>query len=219
MITVDTAASDTNLTIRTTFKTEANVSGVTDDGFIDSLISQASDAIRKYCGRKFERESITETMPGTGSSRLLVTRTPIVTLTSVTVNGTLVDSDEYTLEDADLGLLLRHDDGTPPAPKPWSTPAYLHMGLSREIVKSSGSNNISVVYVAGYLLPGEGSPTLPSDIERACLDIIKARYLARENDPNIRSQKIGDASETRVAGDGLTVVAKTLLDPWRRITV
>jgi len=218
-ITVDTAAAETDLTVKATVKTEMSISGSGDDDFIDALITQVSAAIRKYCGRKFERESITETLPGSGTSRLFLTRTPIVSVTSVTVDNAAVASDEWTIEDADAGFLLRHDDGAPPAPEVWALPGMLQWGLSRARVKESGSNNITIVYVSGYLLPGEGSRTLPEDVERACIDTVKALYQGRKDSTRLKSQKVGDASEVIDIATGLSPTSEMLLNCWRRSTV
>ncbi len=218
-ITVDTAASETDLTAKAAFKVEMVISGSGDDDFINTLIAQASDAIRKYCGRKFERETITETLPGSGNTRLWLTRTPISSITSVTVNDSTVATDEYTIEDAEAGLLLRHDDGSPPAPKVWALPGMLSWGLSRAPIRESGSNNITIVYVSGYLLPAEDNRDLPEDIERACIDTVKALYQGRKDSGRIKSQKIGDAAETINLDTGLSPNAELLLNPWRRMTV
>ncbi len=218
-ITVDVAASETDLTAKAAFKVEMSISGAGDDDFINTLIAQASDAIRKFCGRKFERETITETLPGTGTTRLWLTRTPISSITSVTVDNATVASDEYTIEDSEAGLLLRHDDGSPPAPKSWALPGMLQWGLSRVPVKESGSNNITIAYISGYLLPSEDGRDLPEDIERACIDTVKALYQGRKDSGRVKSQKIGDAAETINIETGLSPNAELLLDPWRRLTI
>ena len=69
--------------------------------------------------------------------------------------------------------------------------------------------------------------TLPHDIERACLDQVKAVYSARQQNPTIRSEKIPDVYEAAysVAGgssfgkSGLLVTVEGALDAHRWMTV
>ena len=55
---------------------------------------------------------------------------------------------------------------------------------------------ITVIYQAGYVLPGQdvdcsatGAKTLPADLESACIRIVVGRYLARGRDPMQRSRE------------------------------
>ena len=216
-ITVDTAATSKDMTTLTHVKAMLGITTTTDDTLLDALIDQASDLIRKYCGRIFEQETVTETLPGTGTTRLTLERTPIVSVASVKVNNSAITASEFTIEDPDAGLLLRHDDGTPPSPASWALPGRLSDGLSLHLRHQSRSNNVEVKYVGGYKMPKDTKPDFPRDIEQACVDLVKATYLHRQDDPRIRTQKIGDASETLVTEAQLPPAAKDILDRWRRI--
>ena len=65
---------------------------------------------------------------------------------------------------------------------------------------------IVVAYAAGYWLPGDPQRDLPEDLERACLETIKARWFARLRDPLAKSEQVqGIASAdywVPSAGDG-----------------
>ena len=218
-ITITTAASELKLTQLTTVKTEFDISGSDDDTFLTTLIGEASDFMRRYTGRKFERESLTETLPGTGMVDLFLTRTPVVTLTSVTLNNVLVPSDEYTLENADTGQVIHHDDGAPPAAAVWPLSARPSSGLSQHVQWGSFANNISVVYVAGFLLPGESQPTLPNDLERACIELVKWFYERRKGDPSVRFEKIGDSAQALEINKQIPLTISMILDRWKQVTI
>jgi hypothetical protein len=48
-------------------------------------------------------------------------------------------------------------------------------------------------YTGGYTLPDAPQPTLPDDITRAVLLLVKAAYFARTRDPAIRSESVEGA--------------------------
>src|SRR5512132_4147159 len=51
-------------------------------------------------------------------------------------------------------------------------------------------------YQAGYVLPGEPGRTLPDDIERAAIMLVKAAWFARTRDPLIRSEDVSGITNT-----------------------
>ena len=53
-----------------------------------------------------------------------------------------------------------------------------------------------VDYRAGYVLPGEPDRTLPDDIERAAIMLVKAAWFARTRDPLIRSEDVSGVTNT-----------------------
>lgn len=218
-ITVDTAATATDLTIVATVKTELGISNNDDDTFLGTLIKQASAFIRKYTGRVFERQTLTETLPGTGFVDLYTTRTPIISITSITLNGTELSSDEYTLNDADIGQIIRHDDADVPSGVVWPLSNRPRSGLSLHIQWGAFANNISITYVAGYLLPAEDARTLPRDLERACIELVKMFFEKRTSDPSVRFEKIGDAAQAFEVNKQLPLTITMVLDRWVRIPV
>lgn len=219
-ITVDTPAIATDLALVDSIKVELNITDATQDAFLATLVSQASDIVRAYCGRVFERETVTEKLEGSGNTELLLTRTPIVSVTSITVNAVAVLTTEFTIEDPDAGVLIKHTIDDPPAPVIWETPPFLIRGISRR-PSIFGSKNIVIVYVSGYLLPGESNRTLPKDLERATESIVKDLFFNRAVDPRVTFQKTADASEGRAARDigSLTPQVSQLLATYRRISI
>ena len=218
-ITVTTAAEATDLTELSSIKNELDITNADDDVVLARFIEQASDFIRTYTGRKFERETITETLPGTGFIDLYLSRTPIVSITSVTLNNVLVASDEYTIDDEDVGKVIRHDDGSPPSAKVWPLSSRPISGLSQLPQAGSYANNISIVYVSGYLLPCETGTTLPKDIERAAMELVKLFFKRRKDDPSVRYEKIGDSAQSIEVSNQLPLTISMILDRYVRVPV
>jgi hypothetical protein len=192
-LTVTAAAANYNLTAAATFKAECAITGSADDAVIATLIQQASGDIAAYLGRVLARETVVETFrlgdddcedywrgygqgwarykPGRGGAEpLALDRWPVASMTSVVEDGTTLDSDEIELK-ASNGLLYR---------------------LSNDVIVPWSGLKVVVTYAAGYsLLAG-----LPFELERACLDLVKLRYYARDRDPLLRSEKILDVTES-----------------------
>lgn len=101
---------------------------VTDhDAELRDAILTASDVAEGICG-SIARRTVTETHSGRGQPGLVLRRGPVISITSVTEDGTAVDSSGYSLSDA--GVLYRvagYQD------RPWR----------------AGRNNIAVTYAAG----------------------------------------------------------------------
>lgn len=183
MIEIITPATATALTTLDAVKADMGIANSAQDSRITALISQYSAAIVGWCGRSFARETIRETTsercPIDG---LMLSRWPIASLTSATVNGTALDA-EGTLIDAARGILYRRATAM--------RGAYWPRGES------------VVTYVAGYLLPGQEGRTLPHDVERAAIILIKGALMGADRDPLLRSERSeGVAAFTYFASTG-----------------
>lgn len=58
-----------------------------DDALLGALISAASSAIQSHLSRDFGAAEVSETLSGRGSSTLLVSRGPILSILSLTIDG------------------------------------------------------------------------------------------------------------------------------------
>lgn len=208
MLEVITSAVNKRLTTLTTVKSELGIpeSDTSQDALLTSLIDQASDAIVTFCGRPFAKESYRETLPGYGTNRLILSRTPVVEITSVMADGEVIT--DYLLEDAEAGILYRK--------RGWQWAPALNWGIIPHPVGGNENLNFTVEYIAGYVLPGDaGTRTLPHDIERACIDTVKAWYSAKERDPAITEERLGDYQVSYA--QGLPAPVAQLLTSWRRV--
>lgn len=185
-ITVVTPANHGLLTTLQRVKLELGVSGTTDDAVLVGMIDRASSAIATETRRTFGIETVTETLDGTGSRLLGLTRTPIIEITEVTEDSSAIT--DYSVEDADAGALYRANGwGRSGGLRMWGTEAF----SSGYILPGYQDQRYSVTYEAGYRLPDEASPTLPGAVEQACLETVKAWYSSRDVDPAIASVKVG----------------------------
>jgi hypothetical protein len=202
ILTVTTAASSYDLTALATVKTELGITDNTENDKLRTWITQASIIAASYCRRVFARETLTETFrPARNCSShvefLILQRRPIASITSVTVDDVAVDAAEYET-DANPGLLYRLDSS-----------GYRSCW--------SASKSIIVVYLAGYIL----LDTLPQDIERAVIMMVKDMRADATRDPNLRSKRIEGVSEYQwwIPGEATTqmpIEISGLLDPYRQ---
>ena len=106
--------------------------GLADDDALASLtedlIKQASDVVDTYCGRDFAlHEAETVRLDGNGRERIRLAGHPLLSITSVTLGSTPLDSTSYEVHPG-AGILERIDGG----------------------VWSAGRRNLTIVYSYGY---------------------------------------------------------------------
>lgn len=183
------------------------------DTVIERQILAASQAIENYCGRKFRKETLTEKYAGTGTQRLLLERTPVVSITSIEDDGSEIDADTYEIEDADAGIVWGESS--------WTRRGRT-IGIAADFVPGTGQKLIEVAYSGGYVLPGDsvGTRNLPYDIEEAAIITAVSLYRARGADRRVAAESVGDGSATyRLSGgDGIIPQeAVELLAKYRRI--
>jgi hypothetical protein len=109
-----------SLTTLTNVKTELSISSSSDDSYLERLIGAATGLISSYTKRTFHYgTAITEYVHGFGTPHLKVSRTPIVSITSITYDGSTIDSDDYEVRgsDANAGIIYK------PSCWVWSTNA------------------------------------------------------------------------------------------------
>lgn len=166
ILTVTVPATERDLCTLAAVKLELGISGSGSDAELGQRIAQASAAIESYCGRVFARETVQEVFRGVAADQLMLARFPVASITSVTVGDVVLDVADYEL-DADAGLL-------------WP--------LSGDVRSVWCASKITVLYVAGYILPDTASPTLPADIQRACIIASASSHLDKGRNPSIRSE-------------------------------
>lgn len=176
ILTVVDPAASRRLAALPTIKRELEITGGADDLFLQDLIAQASAAIEGWCNRVFAREGLAETFRlGRARPVLHLARWPVVAITSVVEDGTTLGSAEYESDPASGELWrLDGDDGR--------TGWY--------------GGKVVVAYQAGYALPGAIDRDLPDDLERACIETVKARWFARLRDPLAKSEQVQGVAST-----------------------
>lgn len=181
------AAGD--LTTLQNLKDWLQVSGKSDDAVLQRLISAASAFIQQWLSRTLALASYTETYDGRGTRRAVLNNFPIVSVSSLVVDGVTIAA---------------------AAGPPWSN-GYVFDQLSISLYGycfRAGFGNVQVSYSAGYA-------TVPLDIEQACLELIGIRYKERER-IGYRSKSIAGETVSFFVGD-MTPSVKTALNPYRKV--
>lgn len=203
--------------------------GVADDAQVQRAVTAASRAIARYCGRPFERATVTEYPAGYGRPLLLLDRAPIISIASVTEGGAAVDAAGFESLGAmaDAGLALRRGGV-------WmDTGAYTGRITYAPADNVGRSDGIVVTYTAGYVTPGQKAlnaaltVTLPEDVQEAAIISAADFYRRQRQDANVASESLGDWSVsyagTNTANgrgvDALPTVAVLLLAPFRSMRV
>lgn len=162
---------------------------VNDDAYLENAIDVASDLIEQFCGRSFFKETGREDfLAGYGNRRLTVQKTPILTLTKIEFvdqqgSLTLIDSDGYEIEDADIGFIRRIAG--------WNWTVAVGQEITPTPLPGDERRAFKVTYDCGFVTPEQvGTRTLPFDLEDACVQLIVARFRARGRDPAVKSEKL-----------------------------
>jgi hypothetical protein len=140
---------------------------------LDRMIDQASSAIERTCGRIFAQQRYQEILLPVDGLWLFLAMTPIVSVSSLVLDGTAVT--DYRVELAEAGLLYRALGWAA-----WSTSEY------------------TIQYVSGYRLPEQTSapePTgeiLPADLQRAAIECTKVWFFEKDPTQRVQSRQIGD---------------------------
>ncbi len=199
-LTITEPATATRLTTLAAAKVELQVTDGADDAYLAMLIDQASDAVRSWCQRTFAAETVRETIHLSAcTTALMLARWPIITVVSVEIDGTAEDSANVEIEDA----------------------GFLHRLADSRLV-SWPAGRIVVEYQAGYVLPGASGRTLPNDVERAALSLVKSSWFARTRDPMVRSETVEGAGSTDYFSGTFSRLppdVESLLSVYRNLTV
>lgn len=200
----------TNQALTTTSAVQGVIDTVTDEGKIARLINAVSEEMAAVAGNRVWYYSTTHThkVKGRGSARIWVPAPPISAITSIIlqdVAGTALNtysSSDYGIEgDGTLGSIM-HVSG-------WPVTALLTAGFARDADLNSIVPLIRVIYTGGWITPWQvdpknsanliatvgSTPTLPSDLEQACLDEVVSKLRGYGRDLTIETQT-GEQSVT-----------------------
>lgn len=191
---------------------ELDITAPDDLDRLADMLLEAKSMTDAFCNRNFAyAEDITERVRGYGDGFLIVQQTPIVEITSITKDGSLVHESNYEIDDAEAGIIYS-DSG-------FSANDIVLEGLANRVLPNSQEADIDIVYSGGYVLPGTDGRNLPYDIERAQVQIIKHLWQSRTRDMGIKSEKADDiyqATYTDNAGEAMPLAAQLLLSRWKR---
>lgn len=130
-----------------------NIQSADTDDLLRTLITSASKAMRRYMERDIVVNTYTDRRSGVGMSTMMMKNFPIVSVSSLTVNGQSV-----------------------PAAAGWGSPGFFFDDAMVYLANYSftrGKGNVVVTYQAGYA-------EVPDDLAQACVDVIGMRWRERE---------------------------------------
>lgn len=194
MLTVNTPAESRDLTtLESVTSVISSPSPLGHEALIGTLISRASAIVERFCGRVFAREDVTETLEGSGRVELILERTPVISITSIELDGGAVS--DVVISNRDAGVL------------------FMQTGFSREhltlpvLIQSWPSGRAAldweVHYVGGYWPPSfSGAPgatdvLLPEDLESLVIDVVAALFieaLGERQRAGVTAERLGDWS-------------------------
>lgn len=185
MLTITTAADATNLVTLAEVKTKLRLTGTEEDAVLTALIAEASSACIGHIGRPIARQRYTETVKAYDLIELQLSRFPIDISEAITVSIDGEAVTDFTVEDAEAGILLRENGW------PWSGSLS---GIDGFRAPGSELPLVSVVYTAGWAVPGQAAPNgeleLPAKISRACFEAVKEWWLRDQRDPAITARNL-----------------------------
>jgi hypothetical protein len=207
-ITVITPAQDFDLTTLANLKSRLKITDASLDSELTRMITGVSKSLMRKINRQLARETVRETVKGYGDTQLMLSRSPVISVSSVLEDGVTPVLD-YSIEDPESSILYRRSG--------WSWGVVNGFtGVGFNPLPNSEEANYTIEYEAGYYLPNwtPGTPDLPEDIEDLALDYMHFLYANRnEEDPSIRSYSIGQIT---VGKSTQTAVVDFLADFERR---
>jgi hypothetical protein len=163
------------------------------DALIERLIMQVSDAFVSICDRKFHYTTdVVEKLRGYGTTRIYVSRTPVVAITSLKVDGSdYVEDTDYTC-DKESGELYRKGG--------WPNTATQSVGVTYDALPGSEERAIVVTYDGGWVTPEQAradvalTRTLPYDLEGLAIDAVVTLFRDKGENKAIKSSKFNGVS-------------------------
>lgn len=194
--------------------------GVSADATVQRCVTAASAAIATYCGRTFERASLSEAPLCAGLPAAMLERPPVQSVTRVLENGAQLAASDFRV-DVGAGLLRR-------VGRCWPLACRAGGFVSETTTEyESDGDKLLVDYVGGWQTPGQvalagsGVSDLPADLQEAAVLTATQFYRRRGTDPNIASESLGDWSVTYAGtntaigrGGPIPDAARALLEPY-----
>lgn len=205
-VQITVPAESTGLTTTAAVKAALGVASTRFDPDLERLILAATSAIEAYCGHTFAKQTYLEDVAGSNHPMLMLTNTPIVSVTSIVCDSEPVT--DFEISDAGAGVLYREVG--------WAAKAWVGWGTEAFVVPGTEVLNFHVTYEAGFVTPGLTDDDLPKHIEQACLETVVSWYRSQNRDPAVESKKVGDLAITYKTGDSLPTAETLGIPPSAR---
>lgn len=166
------------------------------------ILTQTSRWIEDYTGRKFYLQTgVSEDVKADSVTYLFTTNYPLREIASITYDGETVASADYYIAASDVSAIRSTSNN-------WV------------LYNSTADLLYTIVYTAGFYLPGQANRDLPSDIETACEMIAKEAWKVKDRDPNVARMSIPQVIDlhfkSSTGGDtSVKYQASSLLDKYK----
>lgn len=194
-ITVVTPPTHTRLTTVDAVAEQLQLSSselTTNETRIEALIDRASTFVTTYTGRTFGVRTLKETlvspntMPMMGGFRLILTGTPVNSITEVKHNDSVIDSTYYFIEDPEAGFVFH---------KYRFFSSTIYTGPIVLQPTRYGQYDWEITYDCGYVMPEDTeNRTLPYDLEMAVIQMVANSYRGQSIDTSVSRETIGESS-------------------------
>lgn len=202
MSEVEIAIKDNALSTFDNLRDYASLTDVSKFNRFKRLLNTSSSMLQQYINRNLARASAVEYYKYTGLPRLVTVRSPINSVARIvqtyafgSEDGTPVDATYFGVENATAGIIYFA------APLPWN--GFRNSGITQDRKQGFEKPSLLVEYDAGFVTPQQSittggpyfgvTPTLPDEIELACLDYAIWLDKMQGQFGEVSSEKIGDA--------------------------
>lgn len=196
----------------TDLRTHTGIPASGSDTILQAMLDAAARVIDSYCTGvthtdeyfKAGGSSVTETHSGRRSRSIRLRRRPVLTISSVSIDSSVIDSTLYALRTDGGGGWLETVD--------WSdqnyNPRIWRGDLTSPWLWPTGSNNISVTYTYGY-------SDVPDAVAKACALLAKQFYDSDQRN-GVTAESYGPVAKSYGTGSGfqITGAAAALLAPY-----
>lgn len=196
--------------------------GITSSGFdavLTALLASAEARINTICNRPRgfgEILAVEELFAGENSDRLVLTYTPIATITKIELVGyngatVLIDPAGYTFNPDDGVVGFRSSFfGRVVYPGGYGINDNLPASGGRRAIPgfSDGFRNVKVTYNGGY-----SAITLPADLSQAAIEYTAGMFQYRQRDPGLQTETLG-AYSYGMNPQGRQALEAYLIDTW-----
>lgn len=203
--------------------------GITDNQYDETLtrfITRASRRIETHVGRSLAVQRYQTVLPAYGRKRLMLSAYPVRAILRMFDGTDTGEATAYTATDYHLNTevgSIERDEG-------WSWTLQTKPDVIPFPEPGQEYGQYLVEFSAGYILPAgkdSGStwdgttstgPTIPSDIEDACIQLVKSQWHSRKREDGLVSKTVGDLSLTWESQKGeLPDSVMAMLAPYRSV--
>jgi hypothetical protein len=220
IVTTGVDPSEKRLVTLAKTKARLGITVNTYDTKLTEIIDEVSQLVVDFLGYDLAKQTYTETLAGNARTYLMLARVPLVSVTTVSYQGTALT--DYSIADYDAGLLYRESGWTVASPSVSRLVYDPHPGFAAQ--------DWSILYTAGYALPAGEEPDttaehmLPYSLRSYVYDMISFFYGQSNTEPGLKSRSIGGSdgvSEEYFSGSelgsyGFPLSIEKGLNRWKR---